>query len=269
MSRLNYRHTNMDAESYNGIELAQQVNKYDALNTYKIKLCSTHAREWIPASTSETPGSEGTTVPTKAQSNPPGGLTWDLPVIPGNHINKCLIKVVGIHIPVSCLDYDLHKTSSETGVFQLEFDNQVSSKYDLLYITSNNVIQKTFVSSTHNGVFPKGILGSLNTSFLYKSAHKGELAKSELFGNIPIADGKNLIDNEYILAVNPFGSSINLGLIEPDTFTSPSIRCSKDGELGTQLSDASTVNNLLNVPVVYELEIKLLPDNQSNDKFSY
>ena len=267
MSNLDYRRTNMDKETYNYLESKQQYDKYNALNTYKVKLCSTHADNYIEDNIAQTPGTA-----TKAGTgqNPSGGLRWSLPAIPGNHINNCLIKVVGVSIPACSYAYDIQFVSD--GYYQLKYKDtdHPNTQFDVLYVKSNNAMRKTFISQ-EKSIFPAPILGSLNVSYLYKHAHIGndEGAKDTFISNVPISDGTNMIDNDYILCANPFGGNIHLELVLPETLGNKEIRCSLDGERATTLADGATENTLLNVPVIYELEIKLLPDNQSNDKFSY
>lgn len=264
MSSFPIRLTNMDKDTYDDIRNTQQVNKYKGLNTYKLKLCSTHADNYVDALASQNPTTQADN---KGENNPVGGLRWSLPAIAGNHIQNALIRVISVHIPQSTFNYTI--LSTDNASLKIDYDTG-KRRFDLLYIKSNNVINKTYISSG-SGVFPYPALGSKNMSAYYKAHHTGQVEKTADFMELMPIGNESMIDTDFILCNNPFGSTINLELVEPDNLTNVSISSSKDGEDGATLGHdpLGSNNNIIDNPVVYELEVILLPDNQSNDKFSY
>lgn len=265
MDRLLSRETDMDKSTFNDIRDSQQNDKYRALNKYKIKLCSTHADNYIDADASQNPDTQSGD---KGENNPSGGLRWNLPAIPGNHIQNALVRVVGCHLPASVFNYTALDTHN--GKFQIDFSGG-KKRFDLLYIKSSNVINKTYVSNSDNLVFPYQALGSINIQSLYKAHHSGLASKDPEVMLITPAGNETMIDSDFILCNNPFGSTINLELIEPNSLANVPISSCKSGEEDAKVgADGSGSNNsIIDNPIVWELEVILLPDNQSNDKFSY
>ena len=264
MDGLLARHTQMKADTFDAVREDQQVNKYRALNTYKIKLCSTHAENYVVADATENPN---TISASKGNNNPTGGLRWRLPAIQGNHINNALIKVVNCHIPASCYNYAILKDHS--GNLEMDFSTTTFTKNDLVYFQSSNVVDKTFVSSPNGSVIRKAIIGSKNISPLYKAHSAGGAIKDPTLIEPIETSNTGVIDNDYVLCSNPFGSTLNLEIITPDEFTAPPIENSRTGDDDLVIGASATNNSIIDNPIVWELEIKLLPDNQSNDKFSY
>lgn len=208
--------------------------KVDAQNTYTLKLCTTHAANYTEA-------------PNNTEAVGPG-LTnnigdqnafkpyWYLPVIGGNHIKNCLMRVSRVTIPTKCYGFK-HATAEAIRIPD-----------DSLYIECGSVMNKSFVTNNSNSCILKGVVGSISTTD-YTSAQ-------------PWAHTARAKDNDWILAANPFGSAFHLSLISPSTLASPVIKSTL-----TAVTGAGTV--IENYPIVYELEIKLLPDHQSNDKATY
>jgi len=308
MPRLDYRRTDMDKETFDTIEAVQQTDKYTALNTYKIKLATTHSRNYQPVEThadyedlfcgtesgndpfaSAAPYTnplDNVNLPSNSllnfgENNKATGMTWDLPAIPGNHITNCLIKLVGVYFPPSVYTFeavDDLKLDADTAahIFSIT-DFSINNVRDpLLYVECSSVLDKTFVS-TSKGIIRKGILGSHRPSNLIKTPNAGQQFETGKFKDDtpnPLHSNMDTGDSDWILAANPFGSSITLKLTDHDN-NHISIRNSKSGIIEQHL-DAFTgddlkanLNNPIDAPIIYELLIKLLPDNQSNDRFSY
>ena len=311
MPRLDYRRTDMDKETFDTIEAVQQTDKYKALNTYKIKLATTHSRTYEHAEdhagyadlfcgtvSGKNPFDNGSNYPNPddnvnlpanntliglGENNKATGMTWDLPAIPGNHITNCLIKLVGVYFPPSVYTFETVDdvkldTDGAHHAFSIVDYSQNRVRDPLLYVECNSVLDKTFVSTT-KGVIRKGILGSHLPSNLLKAPNAGQQFDTEA-GKFkddtpnPLFSQRDSADSDWILASNPFGSSITLKLTDYDNHHI-SIRNSKSGIIEQHL-DAFTgdvvkanLNNPIDAPIIYELLIKLLPDNQSNDRFSY
>ena len=162
---------------------------------------------------------------------------WHLPVIGGNHITNCLIRVSRVTIPTKCYG------------FKHTMVDAVRITDDCLFIECGSVINKSFLtSSTEKSCILKGIVGSINTSDYTGVSGGTHTVRAE--------------NNDWILAANPFGSAFHLSLIRPSTLTSPIIKATSSGVV-------DPASNIKNYPIVYELEIKLLPDHKSNDKATY
>lgn len=264
--------TGMTKNSFNYIRDKQQFEKYDALNTYKVKLLTTQAVNYTVANgTSDTPHTTGLTNNKGDQNN--FNPYWYLPAIEGNHIQNCLMRVKQVHISSATYSFQAVKAiTDETGEVAVTTGGTDYSHNDCfepcLFIECDAVLDKTFVSNSHNQVMRKNILGSFNFSSIIKTIddHTEKLA---FISNHTIVDTGNMTDSDWILCSNPFGKKISLKLIKPTDLSAPIIKSSKDGLEGQFTGHQTGNNSILNAPICYELEIKLLPDNQSNDKFSY
>ena len=165
-------------------------------------------------------------------------LYWHMPPLSiGNDIPNCLMRVVRVAIPESIIK------SSRDNDGNITYTDDYVNTY---YVECSNVINKSFVSSVsgidnQKAVIQKSILGSVNVTSLHS------LDPSSFNGK----DG----DNEWVLCSNPFGNVIDLKLLEPGNLSIASIQCTTNGE-----ALAAGVE-LLDLPIIYELEIKLLPEN--------
>ena len=246
----------------------QQCDKYEALNTYKIKLATTQAANYsvavagqvATAGLSKITGEQNTLKP-----------YWFLPAIEGNHIENCLMRIKSLSMSVATYTfYSINKHATHSNVDYSENN----SGNNLLYIMCDSVIQKTFASNSEKHVIRKNILGSYNYSHLVKDKQDGDY-KEMVKTYSAKTDHTSMMDDGWVLAKNPFGSKIGLHLEHFD-HSVPIIKSSTDGLPGDNVfnldagADSSTEKNrVLDIPIIYELEIKLLPDNQSNDKLSY
>jgi len=247
--------------TYFDIRADQQIKFIDAQNTYKLKLATTHSVNYTPAGGVQTAHGTGLSSPNGDQN---GDNVWYLPALHSNHIKNCLIRVVAVNIPLSVYSFEAVEDSITN------YNKHVLSQNPNMYITCSSVIDKSYVSSSSGDVHRRNILGSINTTSLIKF-HTDPSAKT---GN-PITQGHptnktNIVDGEWVLCDNPFGNKIEIHLISPTDLSRPLIKSSADGLLGEYADMMTTVSNLLlDAPITYELEIKLLPNFKENDRNTY
>lgn len=266
--------TFLSHDEYSYIRENHQVDKYNALNTYNVRLLTTQAENYTHAT-----GNASTSPQTSGNQN--NNLYWNLPAIPGNHINKCLIKLNQVVMPKSVYSFPVFSLVNGGGNHMLNY-NSGSPLSPVLYVECDNVISKSFVSGpreqegdgsfaddSHASVFRKSILGTYNVSDNYAQHLIGESAvKNVGTQNSYVIDYKSMTTSPPMLATNPFGGKINLQLISPTDFSAPKIHASEDGESGATMGDGATANLILDAPIIYDLTITLLPDNQANDRFT-
>jgi len=265
---MNDKRTDMKYSTYQDIRADHQVKNFDALNTYKIKLSTTHATNYTASGGSETAHSTGLTSANGDQNS--FRPKWFLPAIEANHIKKCYMRVVSVSIPSSVysfegVDGDGHTNYSLTPL----------TENPVMFVECSKVLDKSFVSVSGGKTIRKSVLGSINTTSFYKvqENHTNKTPNVPVLQHIVSTGNDNMSDNEWVLADNPFGSQIDLCLVLPSNLTTPIIKSSKDGLIGEHIDDSSgggaKDNNLIDCPIVYEIEIKLIPDFSANDKFSY
>ena len=258
---MNRRPTQMTEDTFKAIRIKQQVDKYKALNTYKIKLSTTQAVNYLESTTE---------LATQDRDGPEGEQNtilpyWYLPALEGNHIQNCLMRIKSVSTSIAIYTFYPISPTLPSVDYSLE-----ESGNNILYIMCDSLIQKTFCSNSNGEVIRKSILGSYNFSHLIKDNEDQEYKESiKEYGSK--TENTAMIDDGWILANNPFGGKISLHL-EHFNNTVPIIKSSRDGLPGDYIYEGALEdisNNILNTPIIYELEIKLLPDNQSNDRFSY
>ena len=256
---MNRRPTQMTEDTFKAIRAKQQVDKYKALNTYKIKLSTTQAVNYTE-STTETATEDELGSAGEQNSFLP---YWYLPAIEGNHIENCLMRIKSVSMSISIYTFYPIAPALPSVDYSLEHSGD-----NLLYIMCDSLIQKTFCSNLSGKVIRKPILGSYNYSHLIKDNEDQHYEIPE-YGSK--TDNTAMMDDGWILAKNPFGGKISLHLEHFDNNV-PLIKSSRDGLPGNFIDEGANENisnNIINTPIIYELEIKLLPDNQSNDKFTY
>ena len=261
---MNRRPTQMTEDTFKAIRIKQQVDKYKALNTYKIKLSTTQAVNYTE-STTETAhtdkdgsaGEQNTILP-----------YWYLPALEGNHIENCLMRIKSVSTSISIYTFN-PVVEVEPEVYSIDYSKEKSGE-NILYIMCDSLIQKTFCSNSSGKVIRKPILGTYNYSHLIKDNQDQEYKEPiKEYGSK--TSNTAMMDDGWILAKNPFGGKISLHLEHFDNNV-PIIKSSRDGLPDDYIDEADLnhlSNNIINTPIIYELEIKLLPDNQSNDRFSY
>ena len=262
--------TEMTKNSFNYIRDRQQFEKYEALNTYKVKLLTTQAVNYT-ASNESTEVAHGVDLTNEIGDQNNFSPYWYLPAIEGNHIQNCLMRIKQVHISSATYSFQgVIAEPDDTGAETAGTNYLHNDCFEpCLFIECDSVLDKTFISNSHKAVMRKNILGSINFSSLIKVV-EDHTEKTGFIANHPIIDTSNMTDSDWILCANPFGNKISLKLIKPTDLSAPIIKSSKDGLEGAHTDGAGTKDNsILNAPICYELEIKLLPDNQSNDKFSY
>ena len=274
---MNKRSTQMTEDTFEAIRANQQVDKYEALNTYKIKLATTQAVNYTKAIASTVADTGKSLLPGEQNSFLP---YWYLPAIEGNHIENCLMRIKSVSMSIAT--YTFYAIGIETIehpdpdpdelIPYVDYELNKASR-NILYVMCDSLIQKTFSSVEGGGqVIRKPILGSYNFSHLVKD-QENKNEKEELKARTSKTDNTSMMDDGWILAKNPFGSKISLHL-EHNDLNIPFIKSSTDGIPGdtvnhTDVPAEQVPNKILNIPIIYELEIKLLPDNESNDRFSY
>lgn len=228
--------------------------KVDAQNTYTLKLCTTHAANYTEApALTPAVGNLYNNLGDQNAFKP----YWYLPVIGGNHIENCLMRVTRVTIPAKCFNFNTGVGGQAQAEVPQDF---VRITDDSLYIECDSVINKSFVTNSSRACILKGVVGSINTTECNNwTNHEQGFMGYKFNSNATLAD-----KNDWILASNPFGSAFHLSLIRPSDFTSPTIKATLKGT-----ADDQAANGLQNYPIVYELEIKLLPDHNSNDKATY
>ena len=256
---MNRRPTQMTEDTFKAIRIKQQVDKYKALNTYKIKLSTTQAVNYTESTTetatlnkSGLAGEQNTILP-----------YWYLPAIEGNHIENCLMRIKSVSMSIAIYTFYPISNALPSVDYSLE-----KSGDNIIYIMCDSLIQKTFCSNSSGKVIRKPILGTYNYSHLIKDNQDQEYKEPiKEYGSK--TENTAMIDDGWILANNPFGGKISLHLEHFDNNV-PIIKSSRDGLPIDYINQNETItNNIINTPIIYELEIKLLPDNQSNDRFSY
>ena len=256
---MNRRPTQMTEDTFKAIRAKQQVDKYKALNTYKIKLSTTQAVNYTESTTetatlnqSGLAGEQNTILP-----------YWYLPAIEGNHIENCLMRIKSVSMSIAIYTFYPISNALPSVDYSLE-----QSGDNIIYIMCDSLIQKTFCSNSSGKVIRKPILGTYNYSHLIKDNQDQEYKEPiKEYGSK--TSNTAMMDDGWILAKNPFGGKISLHLEHFDNNV-PIIKSSRDGLPIDYINQNETItNNIINTPIIYELEIKLLPDNQSNDKFTY
>ena len=256
---MNRRPTQMTEDTFKAIRIKQQVDKYKALNTYKIKLSTTQAVNYTESTTetatlnkSGLAGEQNTILP-----------YWYLPAIEGNHIENCLMRIKSVSMSIAIYTFYPISNALPSVDYSLE-----QSGDNIIYIMCDSLIQKTFCSNSSGKVIRKPILGTYNYSHLIKDNQDQEYKEPiKEYGSK--TSNTAMMDDGWILAKNPFGGKISLHLEHFDNNV-PIIKSSRDGLPIDYINQNETItNNIINTPIIYELEIKLLPDNQSNDRFSY
>ena len=256
---MNRRPTQMTEDTFKAIRIKQQVDKYKALNTYKIKLSTTQAVNYTESTTetatlnkSGLAGEQNTILP-----------YWYLPAIEGNHIENCLMRIKSVSMSIAIYTFYPISNALPSVDYSLE-----KSGDNIIYIMCDSLIQKTFCSNSSGKVIRKPILGTYNYSHLIKDNQDQEYKEPiKEYGSK--TSNTAMMDDGWILAKNPFGGKISLHLEHFDNNV-PIIKSSRDGLPIDYINQNETItNNIINTPIIYELEIKLLPDNQSNDRFSY
>ena len=256
---MNRRPTQMTEDTFKAIRIKQQVDKYKALNTYKIKLSTTQAVNYTESTTetatlnkSGLAGEQNTILP-----------YWYLPAIEGNHIENCLMRIKSVSMSIAIYTFYPISNALPSVDYSLE-----KSGDNIIYIMCDSLIQKTFCSNSSGKVIRKPILGTYNYSHLIKDNQDQEYKEPIKEFEIKTSNTA-MMDDGWILANNPFGGKISLHLEHFDNNV-PIIKSSRDGLPIDYINQNETItNNIINTPIIYELEIKLLPDNQSNDRFSY
>tara|TARA_R110002126_G_scaffold2684_3_gene15021 strand:+ start:1511 stop:2287 length:777 start_codon:yes stop_codon:yes gene_type:complete len=258
---MNRRPTQMTEDTFKAIRIKQQVDKYKALNTYKIKLSTTQAVNYTESTTelathdqSGLAGEQNTILP-----------YWYLPAIEGNHIENCLMRIKSVSTSISVYTFN----PVDPTLPSIDYSKDKSGD-NIIYIMCDSLIQKTFCSNSSGKVIRKPILGTYNYSHLIKD-NQDEFYKESIKEYGSKTSNTAMMDDGWILAKNPFGGKISLHLEHFDNNV-PLIKSSRDGLPGNFIDEGThqnISNNIINTPIIYELEIKLLPDNQSNDRFSY
>ncbi len=259
------------------IQSDNQIEKYKADNTYKLKLSTTHALNYTPANGTAT--AHGGSLSNAMADQNGFGPYWNIPELGSSHIKKCWLRITSVTIPSSTYSFACVNEDSVT-----DYNTPIGSNA-LFYIECDKVINKSYVSykqaivtdgddhiiSGEGGINLRPVLGTYNYSSLIKARDTIDtITKASIIVDHVVTSKNNMSDNDWIECENPFGGTINLNLRLPDDYSRPIIKSSVDAREGDAVSggDPST-NLLLNAPIIYELEIKLIPDLTQNDRFNY
>ena len=232
--------------------------------TYKLKLDVSQSPGYVPfvQDAANIAGSGIINSPNEANSmcslNMPGQVFFDLPALNTNS-TQCLMRIKAVTIPVS--QYTLrtiNRIDVGAGVYAIESTfNHGQGNHPIFYVTSSNVLNRSYMSYSNGTVGLKDILGSINiTSNLITNISGAAFNEKEATKVHKENNYSNIIDDSWVLCSNPFGSRLHLNLIN-SVGEYPIIKSSTDGLPGG-ITVGTLANYFIDSSLVYELEVKLI-----------
>ena len=255
--------TQMNRGAFFSVRDSQQIDKYKGLNTYQLYLSDVDRIGYVAGDAQlGTHSKFNLLIPDNHSGHiktamvrlkfvgmpitPNGAASFGFGYLKSNFVKNCYSSKIGFNNQLLCaFGVDEVCVVDDTRVPALEttFHRLVNGQTTLEGIAATN----------HGAVFDSSndTTSSVSSAVMYPLAKITQAAydspsKTTIVANI----GKPLSDN-WILCDNPFGKTLSFDLVGEDMITLL--------PLGNAGDEATIIC----------LEVKLLPDNQSNDKFSY
>lgn len=253
----------MNRGAFFSVRDSQQIDKYKGLNTYQLYLSDVDRVGYVGGD---------------ANAGIHAKFDLHIPDNHSGHIKNAMVRLKFVGMPLTVVGqasygFGYVKSNFVRNCYssKLGFTNQILGAFgidEVCVVEDVEVpaLQTTYVRMSAAGVFDEALgnenrgavsLSDDSTPAIDRTRMAGLPNITRAAYDMPIKSlpaakiGKPLTDDNWVLCDNPFGKTLRFELVAEDMITQL--------PLGHDADEATVIC----------LEVRLLPDNQSNDKFSY